>query len=160
MSANKFKPHVHVLPEDDANRQIAVGFHNHLALKQPRNLEILPPASGWARARDKLRDVHVPEMRKYPERNLVLLIDFDATAGRRAHMMAVVPADLQDRVFVLGVFSEPEKLKQALGSFEKIGGLLADECATGAVGAWGHLLLAHNAAESTRLMARTRQILF
>lgn len=99
MSANKFKPHVHVLPEDDANRQIAVGFHNHLSLRQPRNLEVLPPASGWARARDKLRDVHVPEMRKYPERNLVLLIDFDANAGRRAHMMAVVPPDLQDRVF-------------------------------------------------------------
>lgn len=26
MSINKFRPHIHVLPEDEANRQIATGF--------------------------------------------------------------------------------------------------------------------------------------
>jgi hypothetical protein len=29
MSANKYKPHVVVLPEDDANRQLANGFLTH-----------------------------------------------------------------------------------------------------------------------------------
>lgn len=33
MSKNKYKPQVWVLPEDDANRQIAVGFSIHDAVK-------------------------------------------------------------------------------------------------------------------------------
>lgn len=51
---NRFKPHLLVLPEDDANRQIAVGFLLEPALRL-RSIQILPPARGWLAARDRLR---------------------------------------------------------------------------------------------------------
>jgi len=39
MSVNVYKPHVLVLPEDDADRQIATGFLLDPSLK-PRNIQI------------------------------------------------------------------------------------------------------------------------
>lgn len=45
MSVNFYKPHVLVLPEDDANRQIAIGFLLDPGLKQ-RNIQILTPSGG------------------------------------------------------------------------------------------------------------------
>lgn len=78
---NKYRPHVLVLPEDDANRQIANGF-------------LLAPAL------------------------------------------------------------------RSLGSYEKIGRALGDECAAAEANVWAHDLLAHNAGEAARLMARVRAVLF
>jgi hypothetical protein len=46
---NKFKDHIIVLPEDDANQEIANGFNGFLLnLNLNGNLmKILPPAGGW-----------------------------------------------------------------------------------------------------------------
>ena len=66
--------------------------------------------------------------------------------------MADVPEDLKSRVFLLGVRSEPEALKQAgLGKLEDIGRLLAKDCREGTRNTWGHALLQHNARELNRL---------
>lgn len=50
MSINAYKPHLLVLPEDDANREMANGF-----LLDSRvlmcNMSVLPPAGGWRRRR-------------------------------------------------------------------------------------------------------------
>ena len=43
MSVNVYKPHVLVLPEDDANREIANGFLLAPSLKL-RNIQVLPCA--------------------------------------------------------------------------------------------------------------------
>ena len=43
MSVNKFRQHVFVLPEDDANRQLANGFLLDLSVRQ---VQILPEAGG------------------------------------------------------------------------------------------------------------------
>jgi hypothetical protein len=43
---NKFKPHVLVLPEDDANRQIANGFLSNSKLVV-RAIQVLPIVGGW-----------------------------------------------------------------------------------------------------------------
>jgi hypothetical protein len=45
MSLNKHKPHLIVLPEDDANRQIANGFINSSNVNQ-RAIQVLPPVGG------------------------------------------------------------------------------------------------------------------
>jgi hypothetical protein len=42
---NKYQPHVIVLPEDDANRQIGNGFLQVPSL-QARRIQILPEAGG------------------------------------------------------------------------------------------------------------------
>jgi len=155
---NKYRPHVLVLPEDDANRQIANGFLLAPALRS-QHVQLLRPAGGWTAARDKMLAL-LPEMSKYPGRTMVLLVDFDGQPGRAEQILANVPAALRERIFVLGVFSEPERLRTALGSYEKIGRALGDECAAAEANVWAHDLLAHNAGEAARLMARVRAVLF
>ena len=63
----------------------------------------------------------------------------------------VIPEALKDRVFVLGTWSEPERLREALGrSLESIGELMAEECEDPA-GVWTHELLRHNGEELDRI---------
>ena len=76
MSINKNKPHLLILPEDDANRQIVNGFIQNLNVNN-RAIQILPIADGWKKAIDKFTKEHIKAMRQYPQRNILLIIDFD-----------------------------------------------------------------------------------
>lgn len=76
MSKNKYKPQVWVLPEDDANRQIAQGFLLETAVNE-RNIEILPVARGWPAIRDSFEQEYNGVLRAYPHCLMVLLVDFD-----------------------------------------------------------------------------------
>lgn len=155
---NRYKPHMLVLPEDDANRQIANGFLLEPAVRA-RSVQVLPPAGGWIPARDRLREL-LAEMSTYAQRVMVLLVDFDGRAERRSEILAHVPPALLDRVFVLGTYSEPEALRGDLGAFEAIGRALARDCVASTTHAWGHGLLAHNTDEATRLLSAVRSFLF
>lgn len=73
---NKYQPHVIVLPEDDANRQIGNGFLQVPSL-QPRRIQILPEAGGWTAIRDSFVREHNKAMAGYPQRRMILLVDFD-----------------------------------------------------------------------------------
>lgn len=149
MSANRYRPHVLVLPEDDANRQLANGFELSLDTSQ---VQVLDVAGGWGHARDKLLDVHTKEMRRFPHRFFILMIDSDNDETRIPRIRESIPEDIAARVFVLGVLSEPEDLtRQKLGSFETIGRTLAEDFKQGAHGLWTHDLLKHNVAELSRL---------
>ena len=46
MSVNKYQPHVLVLPEDDANRQLANGFLLDQYLST-RKIQVLEEVGGW-----------------------------------------------------------------------------------------------------------------
>ncbi|MDI3287949.1 hypothetical protein [Polyangium sp. 15x6] len=152
MSVNKHKPHWLILPEDDANRQIANGF---LLAFPDKNIQVLPPARGWPHVRDSFEREHNGEMQRYPERLMVLLVDFDNQVDRRAEVTSEVLDSLRDRVFVLGAYVHPEELKKALGmSYEKIGKALARECVEGTGETWGHPLLRHNLRDLTRIRKR------
>lgn len=149
MSVNKYQPHILVLPEDDANRQIANGFLLNL---QTRQIQILPEAGGWALVRDSFRANHIPAMEKHHNRFMVLLVDFDGDESRLQRMKDEIPNHLADRVFVLGALHDPEGLRQAgLGSYEDIGKALAQDCTAGTEGIWAHPLLRHNEGELSRL---------
>jgi hypothetical protein len=155
---NKYRKHVLVLPEDDANRQLANGFLSEV--DQPR-MQILPEAGGWLRVCEAFLFQHVGAMRKYPQRHVVLLLDFDEDQTRLEKVKMSVPEDLRDRVFLLGVWSEPEALKQeGLGSYERIGRLMAQDCRNRVSGVWHHQLLHHNAGELARLDQAVRDSLF
>lgn len=151
---NRYQPHVFVLPEDDANRQLANGFVNHMAVNQNK-IRVLPPADGWTKVREKFSSEHCAGMENYPQRLMILMIDFDSNAVRYQKMN--IPTGLRDRVFVIGVLSEPEKLKEGR-SYEEIGHELAENCTTNQYTAWGHPLLSHNAAELSRLRSSVRPI--
>jgi hypothetical protein len=158
MSVNSYLPHVFVLPEDDANRQIANGFVLSLSTRQ---IQVLKEAGGWASVRDRFESDQRSAMERNPNRFVVLLVDFDGNNNRLQTMRAVIPDHLKERVFVLGAFSEPEELRQAgLGSYEAIGRALAEDCRTGAAATWGHELLQHNEEELSRLREQIVPILF
>jgi len=72
-----------------------------------------------------------------------------------------IPIDLQDRVFVIGVFSEPENLRSSLSkSFEEIGEALAEDCSKNTNDLWAHKLLQHNKDGLNRMSASIKQFLF
>lgn len=161
MSVNRELPHVLVLPEDDANRQIANGFQLALDWQHERRLQVLAPAGGWNRVFDAFESDHIREMERNSNRFMVLLIDFDGDAGRLQRSKGRIPPHLAERVLVLGAWTEPEKLKNAgLGTYEEIGAKLANDCRDESNTIWSHELLRHNAGELNRLSAQVRSILF
>lgn len=157
--ANKYQFHLFVLPEDDANRQIANGFV--MELFSTRQVQVLPVAGGWAHVCKCFVSDHITAMDTFPKRFMILLVDFDEDASRLDDVRSQIPERLRDRVFVLGAFSEPEALRKAgLGSYEQIGKRLADDCRNGTQVAWRHSLLQHNEAELVRLRSSVCGILF
>jgi len=159
VSINRYLPHVLVLPEDDANRELANGFQLD-PLLDTRRMQILGVAGGWGNVLDRFREEHIPQMDRYANRFMVLLIDFDDQQDRMTRVRAEIPAHLIDRVFVLGVRTEPENLTRNLGSYETIGKAMAKDCRDNTEVTWTHPLLRHNAGELERLRKHIRPILF
>jgi hypothetical protein len=160
MSINKYKPNLLILPEDDANRQIANGFVRDPNLNY-RTIQVLPPVGGWKKVVDNFRDVHAPEMKSCPERRIVLLIDFDQKHEEGLSCVKQISPELVDRVFVLGALSEPENLKSNIRkSFEDIGEALSQDCVGNTRKVWGHGLLKHNEAELDRMILSVKPFLF
>jgi hypothetical protein len=161
VSVNKHLPHVFVLPEDDANRQLANGFQLEVDYARQRRIKVLPVAGGWAAVLKQFLSDQVADMEANATRSMVLLIDLDAKLRRLQDVKGKIPGRVADRVFVLCTLSKPEALRSAgLGTFESIGSALAlnrrDETDT----IWKHKLLRHNAGELARLRERVRPILF
>lgn len=153
MSVNKYRPHVFVLPEDDANRQLANGFH--LELASIRQMQVERPAGGWNEVLKLFEEEHVFEMDRCDNRYMVLLIDFDGIEDRLQLAKERIPDRLADRVFIFGARTTPEALRHALreaglDSFENIGKGLAEDCRNGTETVWAHPLLQHNAEEVER----------
>lgn len=158
--SNDYPPHVSILPEDDANRQLIVGFLLDPYLSSYR-VKVLRVAGGWGKVLERFQANHIAEMRKHENRFMILLIDFDQREDRFAKAKEVVPEDLEKRVFILGAWSEPEELRKAgLGSYETIGQALAKDCREGTDTIWGHPLLRHNVPELDRLRPHAYSILF
>lgn len=161
MSVNKFSLHVLILPEDDANRQIANGFVLALSPLGGRQVQVLPVAGGWREVLRQFSEEHVRPMEKWNERRLILVLDFDGDDQRRETVEKTIPPQIKDRVFVLGTLTEPEDLKRdGLGSYEQIGIRLCTECERASDGIWHHRLLSHNAQELKQLREDIRPILF
>ena len=161
MAINKYKPHIYVLPEDDANRQIANGFLLHESVDF-RSIQVMPTTGGWTRACDVLVDQYITLMKNNEFTHVVLLIDFDDKERRLEWVKEkVIPPELFARVFVIGARTVPEDLRRAsLGTFEEIGRKLAEDCRSRSNTTWSHPLLANNAEEVGRLTTMFGLILF
>jgi hypothetical protein len=161
MSASKFQPHVLVLPEDDANSDLANGFLLELDAPVSRQLQVLPASGGWRNVLNDFESNYVSDMDRYADRRMVLLIDFDGREDRLNEVKRRIPGRLSERVFILGAMSEPEALRAAgLGTYEVIGRAMAKDCREGTDTTWGHDLLRNNAGEIGRLRQHVRPILF
>ncbi len=116
-------------------------------------------AGGWPKVREVFQSDHVTAMQRNANRHMVPLVDFDEDSGRFDKMTEVIPEDLAERVFVIGVWSEPEDLPRAeLGSKEDVGYKLASECYDDSRDVYD--LLRHNADELDRMTTILRPILF
>jgi hypothetical protein len=157
MSVNRYRTHVIVIPEDDADRQLAVGFLQHATI-DARAIQVMPLANGWARLLDKLRDRHIDDLRRFPNAHVVLLMDFDDHISERRQALENVLADFDDRgqwesrVYLLGSATDPEQLaRQFRLTKAKIGEQLAEECDREEFILWENELLAHNRETRERL---------
>jgi hypothetical protein len=160
MSVNKYQPHILILPEDRATSEIATGFLLNSKLNE-RSIQVLPFRHGWKTVVEKFIHDYVSTMRQYPDRMIVLLIDFDGDENRFDYVEQQIPEDLKNRVFLLGVLSEPERLKSSLGkNFEKIGEALSNDCSDNTDVLWKHDLLKHNKTELERMIVSVKPFLF
>jgi len=160
MSANKYKPHVLVIPEDDANRQLANGFLLHHAVDD-RFIQIMTPAGGWRNVMGVFNKEYIQYLNSYHVAHVIMIIDFDGDESRREECEQQIPDAIRDRVFIIGSIDEPETIKQDLHqSFEQIGLSLATDCDNETFGLWHTPHFEHNASELTRLIATVRPIVF
>jgi hypothetical protein len=159
VSVNRYQPHVFVLPEDDANGQLATGFLLDHSLRT-RKIQVLPEVGGWTEVLDHFNSEHVAQMDRFPGRRMILLIDFDGNTNRVNQAKAAIPPRLASRVFILGTLTEPEDLKTDLGTYETIGQDMAKDCREGTDTTWGHALLRHNESELNRMRPDILPILF
>jgi hypothetical protein len=159
---NKYKKHILVLPEDEANIQIANGFVLHPNLDD-RAIQVMPPLRGWKKVVEAFTEEYAPEMMgKYSDRMIVLLMDFDNNyESRLSYVKDQIPEELKARVFVLGVLSEPENLSRDIkNNFEQIGEALAKDCPDKTKELWEHNLLKHNKRELDRMPSYVKPLLF
>jgi hypothetical protein len=162
VSVNKYKPHVFVIPEDDADRQIADGFvlHPRVAARQ---VQVVEPAGGWIPVLETFKKEYIPHLNKYNGAHVVMLIDFDGKPEERRKIFeAEIPETLRTRVFVIGPHETPESLRQSLGKggYEDIGRSLADDCDGDNLDVWTHAELQHNDDERLRLVGSVKTFLF
>lgn len=106
---NRYRPHVWLIPEDDADRELAVGFLNHEAVAD-RVVGVRAPAGGWHEVLDVFESEYLPQLRRHLGAHVVMLIDFDGDESRRAHFEARIADDVRPRVFVIGSKDDPETL--------------------------------------------------
>ena len=116
---------------------------------------------------EEFENNHIINIRQFPKRNILLLIDFDDQEDRFSYAEGYIPENLRNRVFILGVKIEPRDLKkdvlknfQGIKSFEDIGEALAKECAENNNELWGHHLLIHNKPELERMILSVKPFLF
>lgn len=161
MSVNKHKPHLFILPEDDANSQLAHGFVEQYHV-QSDCVQIRTPAGGWKKVLEKFEADYADGMKKYPKRMMMFLIDSDNDSNRLERIREQeILKEFSGRVFVLGVQSEPEKLRtKTRMSFAEIGNTLAAGCPNSRNELWSDELLQHNEAELDRMIPLVKSFLF
>lgn len=154
-----YPPEILIKPEDDPNRQLAIGFLQHFAVDD-RRLKVLPVAGGWLKAVDWLRETGKDRLKRRPNRQIVVMIDGDGDADRFAKATEDVPETLRDRVFVIGCRREPEQLKREVGgSYEQIGTRLANGCHDKEYKLWRQALPSTAAETLERLQSTLRPLI-
>lgn len=160
MGVNRHRAHLIVVPEDDANRQIANGFEQIASLVGAQ-FRIATVSGGWTRVREDLLARYSQHLKRYPMALLLLLVDFDGTSNRVEEVKRDLDPSLMGRVFVLGAKTNPEDLRRAMNlSFEAIGLEVGKACLGENASLWCHELLQHNQPELQRLEASVKPFLF
>ena len=166
--SSKFRHELYIIPEDKANSQIVNGFLLEPTLKS-RFIHVVSYADGWKKVIKVFKENHIVDMKKHPNRYMILLIDFDEKYENRfKQIKSEIPKEISDRVFILGAKKDPENLKgkkykrnfQGVKSFEDLGQALSKDCANNTNEIWSHNLLLHNQEELLKAREILRPFLF
>ena len=155
---NKYQPHIKVLVEDDAIRQVANGFF--LNYNVVGRIQIMPTLGGWPNVKEEFETIYVTAMRNNLSIYCVLIIDFDEDLDRRTTFNQIIPKDLRDRVILIGAFDEVEDLCREEGkSKENMGKEITRMCSSG-----GNICninqLKHNKEEVDQYGNKFRELIF
>ena len=158
---NKYKPHLYVIPEDDANRQIANGFLTYHAINT-RSILVSGVARGWTNVIEVFKTEYIHEVSTNKHCHVLLLLYYDGAFELRQSFIAEsIPDEIKPRVFTLGSSENPEKLKAELElTYEKIGNELARQCHRNISDLWLHEKLIHNKRDVERMAATIRDVIF
>jgi len=155
MSLNRYRPHLVVLPEDDAYRQLM----NGVKLAPSVNalcIEVHKPLRGWEKVLGAMTD-WAPSLDRFPEMHLLLLIDFDNDFTTRYQRFVEQSRQIGcfDRTFLLGIdHREAEDLKRAQrNSFESLGKSLVEGCPDRTSPLWNEAHLGCNRPEIERMLS-------
>jgi len=163
VSLNNFKPHMLLVPEDEALMNMAIGFAKTAGTGQIR-------PERQAGGRDELLEQfcreEIPKLRRFPERFLILLTDFDNGGGNQQKLKEAIPADLIERVCILGPWTNAEVLRAELrelhlltpNSKERVGEVLAESCLGDDLTHWEVEQLKHLRDEVVRVQPRIHRI--
>ena len=155
---NRHRPHLIVVPEDDAIRQVAIGFEK--SVDRGQQFQVRREVGGWLAVLAAFLKDLVPHMNLYNGAHVVLAIDFDKDLeARRCRFDNEIPPQLRDRVYVLGSRREVENVRD-FGSYEVIGEKMAQACRNGAEAFWAHPDLENNLTEARRLHSAVQKLLF
>lgn len=167
--SDKYQNHLIIIPEDDHNRQIINGFVDsyYVPILNQRRIQVVGNAGGWDEAVKKFEKEYLPEMGKYSNRHVLIVLDFDGMPFERlAAVKKRIPSDCADRVFFLGTKDEPKDLKAAHKlkfTYEEIGRKLAEDFVSNGTtmdDLWQDEHLVHNLDELGRLCGRVRGFIF
>ena len=78
MAVNDYKPHLFVIPEDDANRQFAHGFELYFRLRS-RAMQVMHVAGGWEKVVNQILEIYVPKVLSNPNTHVVGIIRIDTS---------------------------------------------------------------------------------
>jgi hypothetical protein len=162
MSANKHKPHLIVIPEDEHDAEICRGFHDELL--GIRQFQVEPPAGGWLQASASGTNVaRTIGLSGNANCHLLIVVDFDNQnpTSRLEEIKTEFSVAAKERLFVLGLRDEPSNMQERFGcSRFQLGQKLAEACRNDDQTLWEHEQLAHNAEELGRLRSAVRPFLF
>ena len=148
MKANRERWHLFIKPEDDANRQLANGFVESLSFLAQTKVQIDRPAGGYLKALEFVADA---QLERFPERRLLILIDFDKSADIRKRIVERY-SSVNNRIFVLGAKPEAEDLRRELKCHLcECGAKIADSCEDSGCAIWAIDSLRHNEKSLSRL---------
>lgn len=161
---NKYKSHLDILCEDDINKEIAQGLIEMLDYPSQTRIKFLDVAGGWEKCLHRLKD-YIDELIRYETKSLLIIMDFDECIDDRKACFAEILNGIQDevrnRVFLVGSYYEPEKLKRDLGLMghnDNVGRMLLEDCIDGNQ-FWHTIHLKHNLDELTKLKMHTMEFI-
>lgn len=159
MSVNNAKPYLIVLFEDNAYKDLFMGFD----FSMQRQILLKPVCGGFPSVCVQLtneKGVLLKELNQFSRAYVLALIDADldnhpcSQKGKIDKLKTEIDTKYQDRIFIIGSRIEAEDIKRKIigkGSWKKVVQKLEESCKDDNCQLWQDEILKHNLDEIARL---------